>query len=141
VNSRQILSAALALLDDGRAHAAPPQGTKGHAFDAGGLKVRPRDVRAVAWSSVGALCFVAPAASASDDTVYADHTWDAWNAFLALEDAARLQGFANSVELDRAGYAKTYQAFQHAMNQCEPKPRRRQHRVGTGPNPRGVEAV
>lgn len=138
MTAKQVLSAALVLLDNGRAHASPPLWTTFLAIDEPGLKVRPRDPRAVAWTSVGALCKVAPGYSASDPSVYADHTDAAWSAYLLLDEAALKQGHATTVEADRAGWAAVDAMFAHAIDLYEP-PRRRLSAVGTGGQPRGVE--
>lgn len=118
------------------------------AVTARGQKCRPLDPDAVSWSSVGAICKVAPGRSVHDDTCWADHTEAGWEAFLLLCDAARQQGYRDLLDLgcvamvDAAGESPAWTMFARALQLA---PDRRKHRpragAGSGSSPRGVEAA
>lgn len=129
---KQILSSALVLLSDG--HTSPPKGRTWLALDENANPVKPTDPRAVAWTSVGAVFAVAPV---HRDKVWAETTAEGERACELLESAAVKQGFANTVEADRAG--SFYALFLRATNSVEPTPfvRRRSH---AGSQPKGTAA-
>lgn len=127
---RQVLKEALAVTT--RAHS-----TTQLATDAHGVKVRPLDSRAVAWSSTGALIKVAPSGQSTPGMV--QHTEDAWQAYLLLGDAATEQGYEHVAAVDTAGCAAAQRMFWRALQLVDPAPRRRT-RATTGSTPRGAAA-
>ena len=134
VTARQVLKEALAVI--ARAHTPVQLSTDLH-----GAKVRnPLNQQAAAWSSVGALIKVAPAdAKITAEHLAPGHLGAAWQAFLLLEQAARQQGFVNTVQVDEAGLAAAQRMFWRALQLCDDEPRRRPLRtVGTGGAPRGA---
>jgi hypothetical protein len=98
MTARQVLQEALAVIS--RDHTRVQLSADLH-----GAKVRnPLHGTAAAWSSVGALIKVAPAdAKVTAEHLAPGHLGAAWQAFLLLEEAAVQQGYANTVEVDRAG--------------------------------------
>lgn len=137
MTARQVLQEALQLITREHTHVQL-------SADEHGLKVRnPLNVRAVAWSSVGALIRVAPAdAKVTAEHLAPGHLGAAWEAFLLLEEAAGLQGYANTVEVDRAGRDAALRMFWKALQLApDAVPGRRAswgRAGGTGSAPRGA---
>lgn len=133
---RQVLQEALQVITREHTHVQL-------SADERGRKVRnPLNVRAAAWSSVGALIRVAPAdAKVTAEHLAPGHLGSAWQAFLLLEEAAGLQGYANTVEVDRAGRDAALRMFWKAL-QLAPEDERGRvswgRRSGTGSAPRGA---
>lgn len=143
MNARHVLKSALAVIE--RDHTAPDPGRTFLAADEHGRGVRPLDPSAVAWTSVGAICKVAPGLSAADPQVWADHLSFAWDAYTLLEQAAEQQGYAHTVDVDRAGREAALRMFWRALQLCDPEPRRRRRNTppagsGSGANPKGAAA-
>lgn len=139
MTAKHVLREALAVIE--RDHAAPPPFQTFLAVDEHGEPVRPVDATAVAWTSVGAVCRVAPALSASDPQVWADHISVAFEAAGLLDQAALLQGYPDTTSVDRAGREAAMRMFWCAINFADPEPRRRlRSATGTGSSPRGEVA-
>lgn len=108
------------------------------AVDARGVNVRPVDPSAVAWSSTGAIGKVAPGRSIHDEKVWFDHTEAGYQAWLLLNEAARLQGHPGHtpvINADRAGLPAVLRVFDKAL-QLTPDADRRSRRG----SPRGAAA-
>lgn len=137
MTSRQVLSESMQIIP--RHHTSVQL-----SVDERGLKVRnPLHPRAVAWSSVGAMIKVAP----GDAKIVAEdkspgHMPAVGDAYDLLEEAARLQGYANTVEVDRAGAAAARRMFEKALQLAPDERRVRPLRSsgGTGAAPRGATA-
>lgn len=131
---RQIIQEALAVIS--RDH-TPVQ----LSVDVHGQKVRnPRNPQAAAWSSVGALVKVAPR---YPDVVAEDkspgNTNEAWEAYVLLDDVARLQGYADTTKVDEAGQAAALAMFRKALTLVDDEPHRPLHAAaGVGAAPRGA---
>src|SRR5262249_9893321 len=94
----------------------------------------------VGWTSVGAICKIAPGLSATDPTVWADHVSVAWEAFELLEEAARQQGHAHSVDVDRSGRESALMMFWRAPAVGEASTPRRRRGPATPRRRRGPGA-
>lgn len=130
MTAREVLSAAKAVVF--RGHYSPPAGGKVMlAVNEQHERVKPTSPYAVRWMSVGAICKVAPARSAHDPRVYADHTEAGWQAYLHLQEAAEQQGYAGPVEVDCAGLTAALMMFDKAM-QLTPTADRQPARAGRG---------
>jgi hypothetical protein len=138
VSAQHVLREALALLT--RDHHRPERGGQfAIAVDQHGQRVRPLSPDAVAWTVAGAIEKVDPAKSATDESVYADHTYVGWQAWELLCDAAEAMGLPEGkvVEADYAGAAVVRQLFMRALN-VEPERRRVRAGARTGAQPRGA---
>lgn len=144
MTARDVLKEALRVVE--RDHCAPPPWRTFLAVDDTGQGVKPLDPRAVAWTSIGAVCKVAPGLSATDPTVWADHVSVAWEAALLLDEAAGQQGYAHSTNVDRAGRAAALRMFWRALQLAEPdhtpggRRRRAAAGAGSGSSPKGAAA-
>jgi hypothetical protein len=120
VSVKRVLREACAVVQ--RAHACPERGL---AVDAHGDRCEPLSPEAVGWTSVGAL-YVADPVRRPDapDT----HGQDGWRAYLLLREAAKQQGYLNTVEVDRAGQDAAVKCFWRAQQLAEPEGHARRHR-------------
>jgi hypothetical protein len=108
--------------------------------------VRPLDLKAVAWTSTGAVGKVAPSLSRTHASIHFDLTTEGQEAIDLLNEAAHLQGYRGDpdyplAEVDKDGLAAALRCFAKAMQLAPSERPRRKPAAGTGSAPRGTEAA